>query len=157
MIFLITTRTQIIIACAAVAIAILAVAYVESIPGQIPGTSISDRTRTLYFAVKNAAFSEPVGIEGYVELKKHSIYQKFKSMYPNSTDDFGVAIDGSVVLTVSQYDNDGNKLRLTMRYDDRSPFPFNIGVGCVGGAYPFQVPSPGDAFAYLDNQKCLLD
>lgn len=133
-----------------------AVTYLELLPNQMPGTSVGDRMRTLYFAVKNAMLDEPPGIEGYNELQKSTVYKKFKSMYPNSTDEFRVAIDGSTVLTVSQHDRHGNHLELDLQY--KEGFVYRA-ISCLSAPdrHPkqdIQSTNLSDLYGY---DTCLLD
>ncbi len=156
-VFPIRSRTVLLcMGAAAIIITTLAVTYLESLPNQIPGTSAGDRMKTLYFAVKNAMLDESPEIKGYTELQKSPVYKKFKSMYPNSTDEFRVAIDGSTVLTVSQHDIHGNRLELDLQH--KEGFVYRT-ISCLSA--PDRYPKPdiqstnlSDLYGY---DTCLLD
>ena len=149
-------RKRTALVCAFIMI-ILVIAYFESMPNQAGGKSLDDKIKNTYFIIKNSIFTEPEGDEWYAEYKKHAIYKKFKSVYPDSVDDFWVDYYGSPVLEVKQKDSHGNTIGLMIyRGDDMFPFYYDVhcltysNIGNSGVAFE-------DAFDYLDNTKCLQD
>ena len=150
-------RNRTVLVCASIVL-LLVIIYFESIPNQAGGRCVDDKIKNSYFAIKNSIFDEPEGNEWYAEFKKHAIYKKFKSLYPNSTDNFSVDFYGSSTLEVEQTDSYGNIIYLMIFRGD-AEFPFYYHVYCHtdrnikgdGGA-PFE-----SAFDYLDNTKCLLN
>lgn len=150
------TRNRIILVCVCVVI-ISVVAYFESVPNQTTGRSVDDRIKAAYFTIRNSIFSEPEGDEWYGEYKKHTIYKKFKTMYPESTDEFSFTTNGTPVLRVYQYDNHGNVMDLTLlKCGGMMPFCYDVSCLLYGNASHKGVPFE-PAFEFLDSAECLLD
>ena len=147
------TKRRVILACTGATI-LLGIIYIELTQVQTTGIVIGDRIKAVYFAIKNTVFSEPEGLKAYNALTEHAIYQKFKSMYPDSTDDFGMSTDGTPILRVEQYDSHGNRMYLQiLRGDDVLPFYYSVHCkNSKSQGVPFEA-----AFDFLDDVKCLQD
>ena len=150
-------RNKTVLICASIVL-LFVIAYFESIPNQAGGRCVNDQITNFYFAIKNSIFTEPEGDEWYAEFKKHAIYKKFKSVYPNSTDDFGVDFYGSSTLEVGQTDSHGNIIYLMIfRGDAEFPFYYHVYCHTDRNIKGDDGASFESAFGYLDNTRCLLD
>lgn len=150
------TRNIIIFICACFGI-IFAVIYFESIPNQTVGEGMDSRVNTVYFTIRNYIFSGPEGDEWYDEYKKHAIYKKFKTVYPESVDEFGFTTNGTPILNVHQYDSHGNAVDLTfLKCGDVIPFCYHVSCFLYGNPHPNAAPFEA-AFDFLDNAECLQE